>query len=71
MTPLEKLGAAIETALDECPIEDVMSVITGACVALVVAVTEQAGHDTNRDITISHPNNNRDITIHTKNESII
>ena len=61
---IEELGLAIEQALEECPTSEVLSVITGSFVALVVEVTRRAGHDTNTNIVITDPNNERDITIH-------
>jgi hypothetical protein len=57
------LGAAIERALDEAPVSDVLSILTSAFVGLTVELVRRHGHD------VSHPINvdggpNRDITIH-------
>lgn len=64
---IEKLGQAIEEALDEAPIGDVLSVLTGAFVILAVAVCKQQGHDTNLPITIDG-GEQRDVTIHPPKE---
>lgn len=63
MSALEGIGSAIGSALDECPVEDVLSVITGAFVGLTVEVVRRQGHDITKAITIKG-GNERDITIH-------
>ena len=64
---IEKLGAAIEQALDECSVSDVLSVITGAFVGLTVELVRRQGHDASKAITVDG-GENRDITIHAAKE---
>lgn len=63
MSAIEKLGAAIESALDEAPAADVLSVLTGAFVGLAVELVRRAGHDTGKEIKLDG-GSSRDITIH-------
>lgn len=60
---LEKLGAAIGQALDEAPVSDVLSILTGAFVGLTVELVQRQGHDASKEIKVDG-GNNRDITIH-------
>lgn len=60
---IEKLGDAIRQALDDAPVADVLSVLTGAFVALTVEVVRRQGHDVNKKIEIDG-RTERDITIH-------
>lgn len=64
---IEKLGQAIEEALDEAPISDVLSVLTSAFVGVTLAVCRRQGHDTNLPITIDG-GEQRDVTIHPPKE---
>ena len=59
---LENLGAAIERALDECSVSDVLSILTGSLVGLVVELVRRQGEDINKPITLDG-GNQRDITI--------
>lgn len=59
---LENLGAAIERALDECPVSDVLSVLTGSLVGLAVELVRRQGEDINKSITLDG-GDQRDITI--------
>ena len=61
---LVKMGEAIENALENCPINDVLSVLTGAFVGLVVELVRRNGQDTNKQITIDGGSTSRNITIH-------
>ena len=63
---IERLGAAIEEALDSAPMADVLSVVTGTFVALVVELCRSAGEDPEKQITIEGPDTQRGITIHAK-----
>lgn len=60
---VDALGAAIERALDDAPVSDVLSVITGTFVSLVAELTRRAGHDANEQIKVDG-GAQRDITIH-------
>lgn len=63
MSEIERLGAAIERALDKAPVADVLSVLTGAFVSLTAEVVRSNGHDASGQITVDG-GPNRDITIH-------
>ncbi|ERJ39116.1 hypothetical protein L810_6353 [Burkholderia sp. AU4i] len=67
MSAIEKLGAAIEAALDEAPASDVLSVLTGAFVGLAVELVRRHGHDVAKEITVNG-GQQRDITIHAPKE---
>lgn len=60
---VDALGAAIERALDDAPVSDVLSVITGTFVSLVAELTRRAGRDANEQIKVDG-GAQRDITIH-------
>ncbi len=62
-TPINALGAAIERALGEAPVADVLSVLTGAFISLTVEVVRRHGHDVQQDIKVNG-GPRRDITIH-------
>lgn len=62
LTFLERLGAAIEKALDNAPVADVLAILTGALVGLSVELCRCQGHDVNQPITLKG-GPNRDITI--------
>lgn len=63
MNALENLGAAVARALDEEPVADVLSIITGTFVGLVVSMVQKNGHNPNEQIKVDG-GNSRDITIH-------
>jgi hypothetical protein len=63
MSALENIGKAIEQALDEEAVSDVLSVLTGAFVGLTVEVVRRQGHDINKEIKVDG-GDQRDITIH-------
>ena len=63
LSALDKLGAAIEKALDEAPVSDVLSILTGAFVGLTLEVVRRQGHDVNLPVKVNG-GTNRDITIH-------
>lgn len=65
MSAIDDLGKAIELALDECPVNDVLTLITGVFVGLAVEVVRRNGYDANEKITIDG-GDQRDITIHAK-----
>ncbi|HDR8991461.1 hypothetical protein [Burkholderia vietnamiensis] len=67
MSAIEKLGAAIEAALDEAPVSDVLSVLTGAFVGLAVELVRRHGHDVIQEIKVNG-GQQRDITIHAPKE---
>jgi hypothetical protein len=60
---MENLGAAIRRALDEAPVSDVLSLLTGAFVALTVELVRRQGHDVSQKIEVNG-GQERDITIH-------
>lgn len=60
---LENLGNAIRRALDEEPVADVLSVLTGAFVSLTVELVRRQGHDVSQKIEIDG-GTERNITIH-------
>ncbi len=60
---IQKLCAAIESALDEADVSEVLSVLTGAFVGLTVELVRRQGHDVSKQITVDG-GKNRDITIH-------
>lgn len=62
-TALGKLGAAIEHALAEAPVSDVLAILTGAFVGLTVELVRRQGHDVSKEIKVDG-GHNRDITIH-------
>ena len=62
MSALKTLGDAIERALEECPVSDVLSILTGYLVGLTVELVRRQGEDTNKSITLSG-GDQRDITI--------
>lgn len=66
-TAIGKLGAAIERALDDAPVADVLSVLTGAFVGLTVELVRRQGHDLSKEIKVDG-GSNRDITIHAPKE---
>lgn len=61
---LDKLGDAIVLALDECPVHDVLSVLTGSFVGLAVELVRRAGEDTQKAIVLKGGPERRSITIH-------
>lgn len=67
MSAIEKLGVAIEAALDEAPVSDVLSVLTGAFVGLAVELVRRHGHDDIQEIKVNG-GQQRDITIHAPKE---
>lgn len=66
-TAIGKLGAAIERALDDAPVSDVLSILTGAFVSLTLELVRRQGYDVSRQIKIDG-GHNRDITIHEPKE---
>lgn len=62
-TAIEKLGAAISQALEDAPVSDVLSILTGAFVSLTVELVRRQGHDVSQKIEVDG-GSNRDITIH-------
>ena len=63
MNALENISVAIERALDECVVEDVLALLTGVFVGMTVEVVRRSGNDANKEITVSG-GKERDITIH-------
>lgn len=62
MTALSDLGDAIERALDECAVSDVLSVLVGTVVGVTVEVVRRKGGDPSNVITIDG-GDQRDLTI--------
>lgn len=60
---LEKMSAAISKALEDCPVSDVLTVLTGCFVGLTVEMVRRNGHDINKEIKVDG-GGKRDITIH-------
>ncbi|WP_131753553.1 hypothetical protein [Burkholderia vietnamiensis] len=60
---IEALGEALERALDDAPVADVLAFITGAFVGLTLELIRREGHDVNKEIRIDGVEQ-RDITIH-------
>lgn len=63
MKAIEYLGEAIERALEEAPVADVLQLITGVFVGLTVELLRREGHDPNTEIRVDG-GERRDITIH-------
>ncbi|KVO05578.1 hypothetical protein WJ69_23040 [Burkholderia ubonensis] len=64
---IETLGAAIERALDDAPVSDVLAILTGAFIGLTIELVRRQGHDVNREIKVDG-GQQRDITIHAPKE---
>ncbi|MBR7929445.1 hypothetical protein [Burkholderia ambifaria] len=60
---IEALGEAIDRALDDAPVTDVLAFITGVFVGLTLELVRREGHDVNKEIRIDGVEQ-RDITIH-------
>lgn len=67
MSAIHKLSAAIELALDEAPVADVLSILTGAFVGLTIELVRRQGHDVSKQIKVDG-GQQRDITIHPPKE---
>lgn len=63
MNALDNIVDAIKRALEEVPVADVLSVLTGAFVGLTVEVVRRQGHEAEKTITVDG-GDKRDITIH-------
>lgn len=59
---VQPLRDAIDLALKECPVSDVLSVLTGSLVGLSVELVRRNGHDINKEIKLDG-GAQRDITI--------
>jgi hypothetical protein len=68
MSALEDLGDAISDALGECPVADVLGVLTGSMVGLTLELARRSGNDPEKTITIEGGNGQRKITIHATDE---
>ncbi|UEP42712.1 hypothetical protein [Burkholderia sp. B21-005] len=62
-TAIEALGEAIDRALDDAPVTDVLAFVTGVFVGLTLELVRREGHDVNKEIRIDGVEQ-RDITIH-------
>ncbi|MBU9502881.1 hypothetical protein KTE68_22275 [Burkholderia multivorans] len=60
---IEALGEAIDRALDDASVTDVLAFVTGVFVGLTLELVRRAGHDVNKEIRIDGVEQ-RDITIH-------
>ena len=60
---IEALGEAIDRALDDAPVTDVLAFITGVFVGLPLELVRREGHDVDKEIRIDGVEQ-RDITIH-------
>ena len=65
MSALDQLAQAVDAALDECEVSEVLSVLLGCTVGLVIALARDRGADPDKQITIDG-GTSRDITIHAK-----
>jgi len=63
MSAIKNLEEAIEQALEEEPVADVLSVLTASFVALTVEVVRRQGLDVSKEIKIDG-GEQRDVTIH-------
>ncbi len=63
MTTTKDITDTIKRALRDNPANEVLSVVLGNFVGLMLALTEQAGHDPEKAITIKGAPG-RDVTIH-------
>lgn len=63
MSAISSLRAAIELALDEAPVSEVLSILTGAFVGLTVELVSRQDHDASKEIKVDG-GKQRDITIH-------
>lgn len=68
MSKADKLRAAVHTALSECPVDEVLSVLVGSFVGLTVELVRRQGHDTNTAITFDG-GNKRTVTISAQQEA--
>ncbi|WP_175946713.1 hypothetical protein [Burkholderia pyrrocinia] len=62
-TAIDALGEAIDRALDDAPVTDVLAFVTGVFVGLTLELVRREGHDVNKEIRIDGVEQ-RDITIH-------
>jgi hypothetical protein len=60
---IETLCAAIDQALDDTPVSDVLAALTGAFVGLTIELVRRQGLDVNKEIKVDG-GQQRDITIH-------
>lgn len=60
---IDKLGAAIEQALEEAPVSDVLSILVAAFVGVTVEMVRREGEDVAKEIKIDG-GAQRDVTIH-------
>ncbi|VWC53845.1 hypothetical protein BLA9940_02108 [Burkholderia aenigmatica] len=60
---IEALDEAIDRALDDAPVTDVLAFITGVFVGLTLELVRREGHDVDKEIRIDGVEQ-RDITIH-------
>lgn len=63
MSTIEDLATAIDRAIDDCPIDEVVSVITGAFVSMLIGIVRHKGGNPDQQIDIDG-GENRNITIH-------
>ena len=68
MSATKDIQAAIDQALNEYSVEDVVSAVTGNFVGLVVELVKRKGGDEDGEIKIDG-GKNRDITIHAEKEA--
>ena len=62
MDSVDVMMDAIDKALDDGHVSDVLSVLTGMVVGLMLELCRREGHDTNGPVTIDG-GDNRDLTI--------
>lgn len=63
MSTIEDLGNAIDRAIDDCDVGEILTLLTGVFVGLTVELARRHGADTDKQITIDG-GKSRDITIH-------
>lgn len=61
---LHNLGDAIQRAIQEAPVNDVLSILTNSFLNLTVAVVKHRGIDVSQDICVDGGPTGRDITVH-------
>lgn len=69
MSNLEKLGAAIISALDSHPAGDVLAILAGSLVSLSEEMIRRNGEDPSKQVTLKGGDGRRDITIHAKDQA--
>lgn len=64
MSKLDDIATAIENAIDEEPMSEVLSAVTGCFVGLLEGLAKQKGFNPDESITVAGGPHRRDITLH-------